>query len=278
MNFCEIRVDTNARIPHITCIYPLPDSPFFFRGYRSAVIAYGLCSVYAGAMTQRKLIFYVLATHGRRDVSKSHPAVRRQVNNLEAWHKQAGQSRHAEWTFDYARRIRCLDDLPRLSKRLARGEVVVMDDLGRLFRPCSDLIAARDLLEGLYPHVDRLVGLRQRSAFSGLTQKAALDLLLGAQDPRFVLTKNTRSSLPAVSRLSTEEANAASGRARKKAADEKALALAELRDRLIASGAAPSFSQLARHANEEGLRTTRGNEWRGDTVFRALKRLRTDDG
>ena len=205
--------------------------------------------------------------------------MRQQFKNIVAWNAEQDAPSKVSGRWEYARRVRSLHDLPKLAEVLDAGVIVIMDDLGRLFRPCPDLKTANALLQELKPYGDRLVGLRQVGTLSKMTDKKKALMISGEQNPRYVYGKHrAHSRSRSRSDGSTNKANAASSRSRADTADKNAQALVEIRERLISEGKAPSFRMIVDRANEEGMRTTRGNEWRADTVYRTMKRLEREDG
>ncbi|MCE0506409.1 hypothetical protein LR948_13645 [Roseivivax sp. GX 12232] len=226
-------------------------------------------------MTQLRKHFvgYLLATHGVRKLSFDHPAIRQQIANLKAWEAANDGKASIDFRSDYARRIGGLGDLPNLQDLLEEGSSVMLDDLSRLFRPCGSVQAAKELYLELEPHAENIIGIRQKMNLGGLSSRAVSTLVSRQLNPRFVIVGNAPKRKRRSSEdRQTEAANAASAKSRGKAADEAAQPLKRLKSTLEAGGQTVTLAKLAERANADGLRTTRGNLWRADTVSRALKR------
>ena len=94
---------------------------------------------------------------------------------------------------------------------------------------------------------------------------------------KFVLAPPPKSKLSELERhIQTRKATRASQLARAAAADRKAEKLNKLREELETDIGSVNFSQLARAANERGLKTTRNQVWSSSSVKRALNRLKNN--
>jgi len=228
---------------------------------------------------------YLIATHGRREVTEDHPAVRQQVANIRIFVRKV-QSRTEEqeggktnYYFDYARKVRGLSSLPKLERALTRvseGHFLIMDGLSRLWRACPNREARDRLLADLELYSSKLFGVRQISPLSDLTRETIDLLMSGALNPRFQLAPREDKRPHIKRQLQTASASVMSKKVRRSAADAKAHELHKIRDELQAGADRVTNKMIADRANEQGLRTTRGGPWRPDTVARQLKRLSAD--
>lgn len=222
------------------------------------------------------IIGYLIATHGVKKLTANHPAIRQQIANLRAWEIAKAGKVEIAFRSDYARTINGLKDLPTLQRLLNEGVGVLMDDLSRLFRPCHDVEAAKQFLIELEPHAEIIAGLRQRTTLGALNGRTKALMVSRQLHPRFVLAGSATARKHSTrSKAQTQAGNAASAKARGKAADEAAQPLQRLKSALEAGGQTVTLAKLAERANADGLRTRRGNLWRADTVSRALKRIST---
>ena len=113
-------------------------------------------------------LFYLIATYGKNFAPKIKlcPAVSTQIANLQYFYPQDATVRYI-FVGDYARNIDGLDDLPVLKSTLKKVSLqerglLVIDDISRLFRPCT-LPNRPNLLSELEPFGDRLVSRRENA-------------------------------------------------------------------------------------------------------------------
>jgi len=219
-------------------------------------------------MTEAKFIIaYLIATHGPKTVTLSHPAVKKQVQNLRDFARAEEIPAPLRWVSDHSRRVIGIDSLPKLKQVLETGTSLIMDDLSRLFRGCPSEAERLALLRDLEPHGYQLVGLRQGKNLGNLSNSQIALLASGQLDPRYryaASSKTTRNVEDGIAQI--KAAKIASLRARRQAADSKAQELQTIRDALQTQSSRVTNKMIAERANEQGLRTTRGGLWRADTV------------
>lgn len=223
------------------------------------------------------MIPYILLSYGRKPGPSPgrHPAARQQAANIAYVAKTPANSMKA--VVEHARRVTSLSCLPKLQRALAvakaKDDQVLMDDLGRLFRACKAECRA-SFAEELAPHREVLVGARQGGPLSNLDEKQLDYLQQGRPSARYVLATTPRPKKSAEQlRSQTEDAALASREARRRSADVKAEHLKAIKDELEREHDRVTNRMIADEANSRGIKTTRGGEWRQDTVARSLKRL-----
>lgn len=228
------------------------------------------------------MIFYIVLTHGAKPTGniRNHPAASQQIANLRGyWEALKLETKPPPVVHDYRRKITGLSSLPNLSRELermsARGEdVVLMDNIGRLFAACEKDRRAQ-LLEELHDYKMHLIGLKQGGKIWDMGQRRRLFMASGRETTRYTYGgKRRRTSMTKQDRLKqTTEATAASCIARGQSADEKARELDAVREDLSQERRKPTLKMIAEAANDRGITTTRGGNWSSSTVGRSLKRL-----
>ena len=182
------------------------------------------------------MIAYMLLTYGPkpRGSVANHPAVRQQLANLDYYFKNRDAAK-VDYYCDYTRRVNGLQSLPNLSELLKalhanQYGAVLMDDIGRLYRACPIELQV-GLLEQISPYAHHLAGLRQRRRLSDMSDTDVANMVKCFANSRFTLAKppqRTRGRWEL--RDQTEAATIASGKARGRAANEKAKALSKIKD------------------------------------------------
>ncbi|OSQ52465.1 hypothetical protein MGEO_03520 [Marivita geojedonensis] len=177
---------------------------------------------------------YLLITSGPRHVADitSEPAARAQMNTLRyAADRHRAQVDIVGW--DYARKIRSLDDIPCLVDLLKRragnaGTSVsqphlVLDDYNRLFRATTSQ-ARRDVVQLLWQHADVLRDVRTGQPFNDLSERFRYRLISERLAPLGLGKKPVQRS-EAMRQQQTSAARETSIKARGKAARDAAVRL-----------------------------------------------------
>lgn len=225
------------------------------------------------------MLIYTLVTYGAK--SDANRAARQQVRNVLTALKASGSEALAalkpsdlQVLVESGRSIERLTDLPILL-RVLKGmkaqarSCVFVDDLRRLFRICP-FDKREALLADLSEFNEHILAADRRKLLKRFTQDEVMFLCLAAEGR----IRNVKDPSPRRGdRSATEAARAASKLARAKGADQKADVLDAVRRELSLKGVPVTNQMIADKANERGLLTTRGGEWRRDTVCRALKRF-----
>ncbi|MBV0912504.1 hypothetical protein [Anianabacter salinae] len=231
---------------------------------------------------RQKLLGYVMVSYGARPRSvpelQKLPGAAGQLRALRAFKEYSASGSDMHLTFDYARRISGLSDLPNLHKTL--NELVQADDPGRLHMSIQHILARstnRELMVAeLAPFASRITDVRY--GWKGEILSLRPDFLIHdvwalRRTPRF--EKKAKNGPSEAGREQTRNATASSARSRAIDANRLAEQLSGIaktiepkprRDR-------PTAQQIADEANARGLRTSRGNPWNAAAVHRALKRL-----
>lgn len=228
------------------------------------------------------MIGYVLVTYGPKPsrISIREYAARQQLLNLRDFSK-AFEKEGFQFVFDYSRSHQTLDQLPWLAWLLSRTKehdiVVVMDDLGRLFRNVPGECRGPFLAE-LMQAGGRIYGIRQRYALHEADRSQLLSLVGGAHPDTFLVDRPLRRRRSKNERIEqTTKARRASALARRQQALRLAREIARVRDELLEDGQTPTLAAIAEAANAKGMRSARGNPWSTSSVSRALKRLEEEE-
>ena len=203
-----------------------------------------------------------------------HKAAQRQVALIRSVYQAVVSDR---FRFDYARKIRQLDDLPVLSHTLSTIEkvergVVIVDDLSRLFR-CCEMIKRQDLLGQLEMFGEHVASLRHGARLSNMSSDQKHDLLLYPERRWAVKGVRTLTSSRDERANATELARIASLKSRKNAAAKRDQKIADLRHELIDAGMPSAASDIASEADRRLLRTAHGLSWTARSVRQALARV-----
>ncbi len=225
------------------------------------------------------MIGYSLVTYGPKPTGKlSHcKAARQQVRNLYfAAEKLTGKQEFLS-LHDYARKVPNIDALPKLKSLLIRAKVtnttIYIDTYLRLFAKCP-LLNRQQLFKDLQEYSGHFRDLHSKEDIGSLSAIIKVRMLTAESPVNFALQSAPRSFQSPKKKLEqTRKATQASQVVRSGAADSKARELNDLRDVLNTETDVVSMSELARIANERGLKTSTGGGWSNSTVQRALKRL-----
>ncbi|PYG26274.1 hypothetical protein [Pelagimonas varians] len=224
-------------------------------------------------------IAYLLLTHGPKPKGpiRDHPAVRQQLANLESFIAEKGKPEAFVFVADYARQHRSLKDLPKLEHVLKVAQdndtTVIIDDFRRLFAHYAGTEVGQ-FLEELRVFKDQFIDLKTGMRLGRFSQNQLLLLCVTESPIKYVRAPTPRKPRSLEDRQSqTQKAKAISKSVRSKAANEKALELTDLRDKLQDETREVTLTQLADAASEAGLRTTRNNLWTASSVGRSLKRF-----
>ncbi|MCI2395073.1 recombinase family protein [Aliiroseovarius sediminis] len=205
-----------------------------------------------------------------------YPAVTQQLTNLKHLSDRLEGQKLGVY-HDYAREVKGLSSLPTLKHLLdqidgKKGRVVI-DDYRRIFARCPQKLRF-DLLAELEQFGWHFLDLKLRAHIGELSQLQKMTLLTASSPIKFELKPVPRAERPLEERQrQTRKAAAVSRIIRTKNADSKARELAELKESLKKGGRSTSAKALAAHANEQGIKTTRGGEWSASSVRRVLKRI-----
>lgn len=231
--------------------------------------------------TSRNLVGYILLhdgpRHGRRALIDM-PGAKSQAQDIEAFAARLSDPK-LTWAWDYARAPKGPDAYPKLFAILeryteigARGRVLI-DGIDRLFRRLP-APAIPELFDALKPHIPVIIDVSRATLLSDLDGAAWNSLLKPFAVKSRLSTSPTRANPPSDGNSSTRKARVVSQRVRSQTADSLARQIADLRDELAQEDPKPSNVELARVANEKGLRTSRGNPWSDVAVARALRRVK----
>lgn len=225
-----------------------------------------------------KYFGYVLITHGPRPRGSLQrcSAAKRQIENLKLfWERHNLQDR--PYVFDYARKIEGLSALPNLKHALdvvnGKNGRLIIDDCRRIFAHCS-----KNLRVGLFKEMaeygEHFADLRTGRQLANLSNVDRA-ILLNAMSPiSFQLEPSSQKQRPLEERQrQTRKAAAVSRIIRTKNANAKARELADLKESLKKDNRSVSAKIVAEKANEQGMKTTRGEKWSANSVRRALKRI-----
>jgi|GEM_PF-3416466 len=223
---------------------------------------------------------YVILSHGPKPTGPlgKHEAARQQLINLNAYQRAEGIE-NVKVAFDYAREVKNLDALPDLKYFLDRAKgrptKIIIDDYRRIFHRCP-IPARQELLNELLKYGPHFADMRLKLTLGGL-DNAGRALLLNDTGPvKFQLEPTPpqrRPSSKMFRKKQTSAATMASQKTRNLNADKKAKELSELKQRLAQKNLRPTLAEIAKAANEEGLKTTRGGNWTTSSVQRVLKRI-----
>jgi hypothetical protein len=230
------------------------------------------------------MLAYLLAGYGRRYgfSPEQHPATQAQVRLIREKFAAATPDVEIVWIFDYARRVRTLDDLPILKAVLevvrqeGKGAIAVAD-MTLIFRKAAPEDRQGLLCEiGVYDEhiVDISRGGRRMSALPKEEVHAIWTYGITGMPKR---QSRTASSNTTTIKKAARKANKVSATSRGRRADALAKKLAQIRDKLAADGENCSMTAIANEANGAGLRTTRGKDWTASAVGRALRRLEKEN-
>jgi len=227
---------------------------------------------------------YLLAGHGRRYgfSPEQHPATQAQVRLIHEIVAKTVPDADICWIFDYARRVRSLDDLPNLKSGLevARQEgkgVIAVADLTLIFRKAApeDRPGLLKEIRVYHDHIaDVSRGGRRMSALPKEEVRAIWTFGITGMPKRQTRTVPPNSLK---TKRAARKANRVSAMSRGTRADAIAKELAQVRDKLAAYDVDCSMTAIAKEANMAGLRTTRGKDWTASAVGRALRRLEKEN-
>lgn len=230
-------------------------------------------------MTEKVCIAYALQTYGAKHSKtpwKKRPEVKPQVQKIERFVGSPGDKR-IHWVFEYCRKAQSLDDLPNLKSILTglstrQGSAVLIDDAARIFK-IVDRSNVKNILACLSDPKNKLFDLEAGKLVSEFSNYQQGHLIYTSKKP-------VEPILHAPSgRYNTEMRNAQrfSRAVRAQMAQRSARPVFDLKQKLEMDGTKISFSELARQANAQGLKTTRGSDWSGKAVQRALARYAEED-
>ncbi|WP_146193123.1 hypothetical protein [Maritimibacter sp. 55A14] len=228
-------------------------------------------------MNKKSALGYLLLSYGPRHngPAETKPAAQSQVRRISAF---LGPEYEITWVSDYARQVGSLDDLPGLKRVLVELQrsgsraAIAIDELRRVFRRVPDEHAL-NLLNELLVFGDHILDVSYGRRLSDIP--ASSQEYIAVTTARKETLHRLERSVTAGEKLNrnTKKATQVSARAKAKRADRTARLLDDLRKELANSNSTPSLSELARVANERGLRTATGKAWTGSTVGRMLRRL-----
>ena len=228
-----------------------------------------------------RLMGYVLCRHGPKSIPdlRKHASSRQQMLNLIDFQNDR-RVRLSSIIWDYARYHEGLAQLPELRIGLECAEdmdaILIMDDLGRLFRPLP-LEDRGAFLDELMGAGGRLFGLRQGCILRDEPRQMKAWLRWAGEPGAYVYKRRFRRRRSEARRIAqTAKARKASARARREQALSHAREIARVRDELQEDGQKTTLAAIAEAANAKGMRTTRGNPWSSSSVSRALKRLQQE--
>lgn len=222
---------------------------------------------------------YIILTYGPKPLPsfKDHPAARQQLVNLQYFAKQ-NKTVIKSAKYDYSRNITGLQSLPTLEKTLLllrehNSGALIIDDLTRLFKACPN-DKRGDFYRELISYGAHIYGVRQKKTLDKIDGSMLALLLSGYGSSRFILAKTqVRKKSKTERQMQTEDAIIASQMSRKNTANQNAEKLDLIRNQLISENTVVTNTMIAEEANRQSFKTSRGSEWRRDTVSRTLKRL-----
>ncbi|PWE29355.1 hypothetical protein DDZ14_17360 [Maritimibacter sp. 55A14] len=228
-------------------------------------------------MNKKSALGYLLLSYGPRHngPAETKPAAQSQVRRISAF---LGPECEITWVSDYARQVGSLDDLPSLKRVLSElrrsgsRTAIAIDELRRVFRRVPDEHAL-NLLNEILEFGDHILDVSYGRRLSKLP--ASSQEYIAVSNSRREALRKLERSVTADGKLNrtTKKATQVSARAKARRADRTAHLLDDLRRELANDTFTPSVSDLARVANERGLRTATGKAWTGSTVGRMLRRL-----
>lgn len=228
------------------------------------------------------MIGYILISYGPRPTGslRQCKAAWQQIRNFVNFAQKVPDKTKLQFFHDYTRTITSLSSLPILKDLLVlakeRNAVIITDSYQRLFVKCPPKYR-RLLFKELIEYSDNFRDLQFGRSLAELSRFDRTRILTTQSPFKFVLGQTPKSTLSAEDRYDqTRKATKASQLARSAAADRKAEELNKLKEELETNVGSVSFSELARAANERGLRTTRNQEWSSTTAKRALDRLKSN--
>ena len=225
-------------------------------------------------------IFYVLLGYGEKPTPPyaNHPAARRQVDNLRIAFPES-MARKDRFLWDYARRINHLDDLPKLKSMLQEiltqgAGALIVDNFARLFGRCP-MAGRLVLLKELEPYGERLFEVRSKTRLSQMNTDQRHFLLFQPETLLRWEMDGARTRRPSDARQNaTKLASAASLAARREAAADRNLKIAELKGEMSADGRPDKAADVAEEANRRLLRTAHGKVWTERSVGEALRQFK----
>lgn len=179
---------------------------------------------------------------------------------------------------DHVRRSSGPESFPSLfgllesAERDRREIEVSIHDIGRLLRH-QRIEGVLSTAELLLHHGDRIFDTCQMRRLSELGGGAFEAIIRQNRSDAMTGKISRQCGRDAAIGRSTAAARRVSCISRKFAASKAAAPIGDLFDELSGKGVAPRHSELARLANDRGLRTSRGGAWSNVAVRRALERL-----
>ena len=229
------------------------------------------------------MLGYILVSYGPKPTGHlaKCKAARQQVRNLQHLAEHLPNKPELYLCHDYARTVTSLSSLPVLERQLEhakkRNGVIFVDSYRRLFAKCKSIEDKNQLLTELLEFSANMRDLQTQKKLDELPSTVLARILTTPAPIKFVLGPPPKSKLSKKERKDqTRKATRASQIARAAAADRKAEKLNKLREELETEIGSVNFSQLARAANERGLKTTRNQVWSSSSVKRALNRLKNN--
>lgn len=215
------------------------------------------------------IIFYVLITYGSQSSGslRDHPQASAQLENYGRIATQFPDA-SVRVVVDYARKIRSLDDLPKLQailmkfRKMDSGQICI-DDLARVFR-YTPFAYRENLLSELQEFAAHLFSLNHSSRLSGLSK-----------EQQFVMLQHSeKASLwrGDAGPRDTTKARAASAVSRSRASQALSQKIKKVRSGLEEKHGAVTLQAVADEANMIGLRTATGKHWTRQTIKKALDR------
>jgi len=231
-------------------------------------------------MTERKNhIGYILLSYGAKHTRlplAERPGASSQIDRIKHFVTQIGRP-GLIWRHDHVIVPKGPSSFLNLFAILARmkehapNALIFVDDTARLLRNLPP-DAHDEMLDALKPFHQYIIDVRRRKQLSKLKHPEWVALLLSATG-RVAPDAPTGRKRERTGSKTTNSARRVSELSLGRAADHRARLIGELRDELSQAGADPSYVELARVANEKGLRTSRGNFLYDVAVARAIRRI-----